>query len=171
MAYSLYDASVKMANGALGSLEGILTIAEQQPNSEALISARLVEDMNPLSFQVYYAALLAERVAALLSGQEYELPSSDIGTYEEMHSRIARALEQLKKVDREKANAIGDTLVMTDTPQGRQEVPVKHVISIRDMTNLYFHVGMTYAILRKEGVPVGKRQWTRPYLSEFAGME
>lgn len=167
MAYSLYDASIKMANGALGSLDRILTIAEEKPNSETFISARLVEDMNPLSFQVYYATLLAESVAALLSGQEYEPQSSEIGNYEEMHSRIARTLEQLKKVDKEKANEIGETLIMTDTPQGRQEAPVKHVITIRHMPNLYFHVGMAYAILRKEGVPLGKRDWIRPYLSEF----
>lgn len=171
MAYSLYDASIKMAIGSLGSLVRILNVAEKQPNSEAFISARLVEDMNPLSFQVDYATLLAEWVAALLSGQKYEQQSSELESYEEMHSRIAHALEQLKKVDKDKANEIGETLIMTETPQGHQEAPAKHVITIRHMPNLYFHVGMAYAILRKEGVPLGKRDWIRPYLTEFTGME
>lgn len=56
MTYSLYDATVVMAKGALTSLKRILTEAEKHPNSDTFFTARLVDVMKPLTFQVHYAA-------------------------------------------------------------------------------------------------------------------
>lgn len=57
MAYSLYDATVIMAIGALKSLKRILIEAEKHPNSASFFTARLAEDMKPLTFQVHYSCL------------------------------------------------------------------------------------------------------------------
>lgn len=71
MTYSLYDATVVMAKGVLTSLKRILTEAEKHLDSATFFTARLVEDMKPLTFQVHYAAFLSDSLAAKLSGREY----------------------------------------------------------------------------------------------------
>jgi hypothetical protein len=41
------------------------------------------------------------------------------------------------------------------------------VVGLVNMPNIYFHVSMAYAILRKESVPLGKRGWSRGFVSEY----
>jgi len=167
MAYSLYDATIVPAKSALTSLKGIVTLAEKQPNSAALLTARLIEDMNPFSFQVYYAALSAEAVAAQLSSEEFKAPEEDLDSYAKMHRRIDQALERLDKPDRETVNKTGEAATFATTHEGRVETFVKSVVCKKHMPNIYFYVAMAYAILRKEGVPVGKRDWQRPFIADY----
>jgi hypothetical protein len=167
MAYSLYDATVSMAIGALKSLSHILTRAEEHPNSIDLLTAQLTDDMKPLSFQVHYATFQGQYVAAELSGREYTEPEEDLDTYEKMQARIHQALEVLKDVDRESADGHAETSTQLARSTHVMEVPVKAVVTLVNMPNIYFHVSMAYAILRKEGVPLGKRDWSRGFISDY----
>lgn len=167
MAYSLYDATVSMAIGALKSLSNILTHAEKHPDSSKLLTARLTDDMKPLSFQVHYATFQGQSVAAKLSGREYTEPEDDLDTYEKMQARIQQALEVLKEVDRETTDSHAETITKVARSTHVMEVPVKGVITLVNMPNIYFHVSMAYAILRKEGVPLGKRDWSRGFIRDY----
>lgn len=167
MAYSLYDATIVMAKGALTSLDRILTEAEKHSNSGAFFTARLVEDMKPLTFQVFYAAFQAEALAAKLSGGEYAEPEEDLDTYEKMHVLIGHALEVLDQTDKDTVNKLGETSISFTRRDELIDVPVKAVASLMSMPNIYFHVSMAYAILRKEGVPLGKRDWSRAFVSDY----
>jgi hypothetical protein len=167
MSYSLYDATVVMAQGALKSLDRILCQAEQHPNAASFFTARLVDDMKPLTFQVHYATFEAEAMAAELCGQEYKAPEDDLDSYEKMHGRIEHALKELKKLDKESVNRVGETTTHTTSHRGGMEVPVKALASSKCMPNIYFHVSMAYAILRMEGVPLAKRDWSRAFVAEY----
>jgi len=167
MAYSLYDATVSMAIGALKSLSQILTRAEEHPGSADLLKARLIDDMKPLSWQVHYATFQAQYLAAKLSGREYAEPNDDLDTYEKMHARIRESLEALKEIDRETVSSRGEMTTQFARREQIMEVPVKGVVGLVNMPNIYFHVSMTYAILRKEGVPLGKRDWSRGFVSDY----
>lgn len=168
MAYSLYDATVGMATGALTSLSRMLTEAEKHPNSSTFFTARLVDDMNPLTFQVHYSAFQAQALMAKLSGQEdYVEPEEDLDTYEKMHARIQQALEALSKADKDEVNRLGETEVSLARRNETIQAPVKALVGLVNMPNIYFHVSMAYAILRKEGVPLGKRDWSRGFVREF----
>jgi len=167
MAYSLYDATISMATSALKSLSQILTRAEEHPDSTSLLTARLIDDMKPLSFQVHYATFQAQYLAAKLSEKEYAEPEDDLDTYDKMQARIQQALEALKAVGRETANGNADTITQFARSDHVMEVPVKGVVSLVNMPNIYFHVSMAYAILRKEGVPLGKRDWSRGFVSDY----
>lgn len=170
MAYSLYDATIIMAKGALTSLNRILVEAEKHPNSSTFFTARLIEDMKPLTFQVHYSAFSAQSVVARLSGREYTEPAEeDLDTYEKMHERIDEALHALDQVDKDMVNRLGETTTSYVRREGVDpiEVPVKAVVGLLNMPNVYFHVSMAYAILRKEGVQIGKRDWTRPFVSDY----
>lgn len=167
MAYSLYDATVSMAIGALKSLSQILTRAEEHPDCTRLLTARLIDDMKPLRFQVHYATFQAQYLAAKLSGRECTEPEDDLNTYEKMQARIQQALEALKEIDRETANGRADATTQFARSDHMMEVPVKGVVTLVNMPNIYFHVSMAYAILRKEGVPLGKRDWSRGFVGDY----
>lgn len=164
MTYSLYDATVVMAKGALTSLKRILAEAEKHPNSDTFFTARLVENMKPLTFQVHYAAFLGESLAAKLSGGEYAEPEEDLDTYD---ARIDLALKHLDETDKDTVNRLGETSTSFTVRDKAIEVPVNAVVGSWNMPNVYFHVSMAYAILRKEGVPLGKRDWSRAFVSDY----
>jgi hypothetical protein len=168
MSYSLYDATVPMASGALKSLSQILDRAEEHPDATKLLTARLTEDMKPLSFQVHYAAFQAQYVAAKLSGRpDFTEPEEDLDTYEKMHARVQQALKALEEIDRETVNGNADEMTQFARRDQMMDVPVKAVVGLWNMPNIYFHVSMAYAILRKEGVPLGKRDWSRAFVSDY----
>lgn len=160
MAYSLYDATIVTATAALTSLNLILTKAEQHPNSSTLPSARLYEDMFPLSFQVHFSTSQAEKMAARLSGREPAGFEDNLTTFEAMHARIDQVLEVLGKVDKDTANKNGEVLVPTTLgPDRVVDISGKVFSGSAIMPVLFFHVSMAYAILRKEGVPLSKTDY------------
>jgi hypothetical protein len=168
MAYTFYDASVAMAKSALKSLHQILSGAEKHPDSTRFINARLVDDMKPLSFQVHFASFQAQTVAATLSGRQYLEPNEDdVESYTKVHTAIDDAFSALARLDKESVNKAAE--IMTPSPPGAKEteVPVTAMIGLVNMPNIYFHVTMAYAILRKEGVPLKKRSWSRSFLVDY----
>jgi uncharacterized protein len=168
MAYTLYDATITMAKGSLTSLLNILNEAQQQPNTETLLAARLVDDMNPLPFQVYYASYQAQALAAKLSGHdEYPKPTEELDSFEKMVARVKQAIDALEAADKETVNRVGETMTRVVRWERDIEVPVKVLVERVYLTNVYFHVAMAYAILRKEGVALGKRNWTRGFVGEY----
>ncbi|KJZ77505.1 hypothetical protein HIM_03229 [Hirsutella minnesotensis 3608] len=167
MPYSLYEATVVMARSALASLDRILSEAEKHPGSSALLTARLVDDMKPLTFQVHYATFQAQAMAAKLCGREHAEPAEDVDTYAKMHARIKEAIDMLDEADRETVNEVGETTTSVARHEDSITVPVKALVGSLNMPNIYFHVSMAYAILRKEGVPLGKRDWSRAFVSEY----
>jgi hypothetical protein len=145
----------------------ILTRAEENPDSNKLLTTRLINDMKPLRFQVHYATFQAQSIAAKLSRQEYTESDNDLDTYNKMYARIQQALKALEETDREEANRRGDMATQVMRHGVPMEFPVKAVVGLWIMSNICFHVSMTYAILRKEGVPIGKRDWSRTFASEY----
>jgi hypothetical protein len=168
MAYSLYDATIVMAQGALTSLDRMLAEAEKHPNSASFFNARLIEDMEPLTFQVHYAAFQGQSLAAVLSGQDCAEPNRDLDSWEKMHVLIDQTLQMLVKLDKDEINRRGETKTSyTVGSNGPSNVPVKALAGQLHMPNIYFHVSMAYAILRMEGVPLKKRDWSRAFVSEY----
>lgn len=157
-----------MAKSALTSLHQILSEAEKHPDSTRFINARLVDDMKALSFQVHYASFQAQTVAATLSGRQYFEPNEDdIDSYTKMHTAIDDALNALARLDKETVNKAAE--IMTPSPPGAKEteVPVTAMIGLVNMPNIYFHITMAYAILRKEGVPLRKGNWSRSFVVDY----
>lgn len=167
MTYSLYDATVGMGKGALTSLSSMLIEAEKHPDSANFFTSRLIDDMKPLTFQVHYATFQAQTIAATLSGRQYDEPEKDLDTYEKMHSCIDEALKALSEVDKDASNRLGETMTTFTRRDEPMELPVKSLVGVLNMPNIYFHVSMAYAILRKEGVPLGKRDWSRGFIKDY----
>lgn len=140
----------------LGTLDHLVTKAEGHEKSEALLAARLADDMFPLSTQIRFT--IDQVVTALKRLGNLELPSdeSDITTFAEAHARIAAARDLVANTDPATWPASGDTVEFT-LPNGMTFAMQAHEYC-RDWATaqFYFHLMAAYSILRAEGVAIGK---------------
>jgi hypothetical protein len=157
----------------LKALSGWLDKAEaQRPGggAEALLSARLAPDMFPLSTQIRFTCVQAQTAIARLSGED--LPPSVATLLEEGRNANERPGTLADARDR-----IAATIALLDAvPPGIDPDPAKpiaHVLPdgmIFDLTaeqyardwslpQFYFHLMTVYAILRSEGLDIGKADY------------
>jgi uncharacterized protein len=123
-----------------------------------LVAARLAPDMFPFSRQVQSACDSAKFAAAHLSGNVPPKHPDTESTMSELRARCATVvgyIESLRPADFEQADTRKVTL---------SYVPDKYYVGsdyLREhaVPNFYFHLNMAYAILRHNGVDVGKRDY------------
>ncbi|KAL3960890.1 hypothetical protein ACCO45_006007 [Purpureocillium lilacinum] len=132
-----------------------------------LPQARLCEDMKPLVFQVHTATNLAAKMVARLSGQEPQDLNDNLVSYDDMRVRITEVLNALASADKDLVNKLGEESAPTVMGPGRTlDIPGKAFAMGAAMPNIFFHVSMAYAILRKEGVPLGKKDFIMSFVGE-----
>lgn len=167
MAFTLFDATIVEAKTALITLDHILNKAEKHPNAGSFPQARLYEDMNPLTFQVHGATRFSEKTLARLSGRGPMEFKDNLVSFADMHARIAQVLDLLAQADKDTVNRLGEEVAPTDLGAvGSMDITGKAFTIGASVPNVYFHVSMAYAILRKEGVPLGKGDYMMGFASE-----
>lgn len=161
MQISMYDTLVPTADRMLGSLSAILDKAavfakNRNFDPSNLLNARLAPDMFALTRQVQIATDMVTRGAARLSGGEVQSTQDDETTIDELQARIAKAREAVNAIPAEKFAGAEDRQITITTRRG--ELSFNGLGYLRDfvLPNLYFHVTTTYAILRHNGVELGK---------------
>ncbi len=164
MAITLYQASVPVFQQMLKALRGILVKAQQQAETmkvapEVLLQARLYPNMFALTRQVQIATDFAKGCPARLAGVEPPKYEDTEKTFPELLARIDRTLEFLgtlkaEQIDGQEARTI--TLTLGGNPMTFQAQPYLLHFAI---PNFFFHVTTTYAILRENGIDVGKRDF------------
>lgn len=164
MALSMHAASVPLFTTLLGALSGVLDkgaafCAARKIEPAVLVGARLAPDMFPLSRQVQIASDMAKGCVARLAGTEVPVWEDTEKTFPELKERIARTIAYLEsfkpeQIDGSEAREI--TLKMGGTPVtfAGQRYLIGFVIP-----NFAFHCTTAYAILRHNGVEVGKRDF------------
>lgn len=167
MASTLYDATIVDAKIILDTLDSLLKKAEEQPTAESFLKARLHEDMNPLTFQVHAATRFTELVLARLSGREAVQYEDNLASYADMHARISEVQKALEEADKDTVNRYGEEVLPTALPSaGTMDISGRAFAKGAAIPNIYFHLNMTYAILRKEGVPLGKKDYAMGFAME-----
>jgi len=140
----------------LGTLDHIVGKAESHEKGEALLHARLAEDMFPLHTQIRFT--LDQVVTALkrLGAVEIASDDSDIASFAEARQRIAAVRELVANTDPASWPSSGDTVEFT-LPNGMTFIMQAHEYC-RDWATpqVYFHLMAAYAILRAEGLAIGK---------------
>lgn len=166
MVYSLHDGTIVMASSALTSLAHILRQAEQYPNATDLLAARLYEDMKPLTFQVHIATQVSEKMLARLTGREPVIFDENLSSFADLHERIENVLKALKDADKDVVNQLGEEVKPTTLGPGKI-LPINGAAFANGtaMPNIFFHLSIAYAILRKEGVPLGKRDYIMSFVA------
>ena len=140
----------------LGTLDNLVAKAAAHDKGEALLAARLAEDMFPLHTQIRFT--LDQVVTALkrLSNLELASDDSDITTFADAHARIAATRALVANTDPATWPAAGDVVEFT-LPNGMTFAMQAHEYC-RDWATpqVYFHLMAAYSILRAEGLAIGK---------------
>jgi hypothetical protein len=161
---TFYDSTVPNLQSALASLRHILQKAEAYGKSEELVKARIADDMNPLTFQVFEVCSMSEQIQAMLQGQASLNLKDDMTSFGEFYTRIDRVTELVDKIDKNTFN------LYAEKPIELEGKHFKGADIVRDeyMPHLWFHLVTAYDILRKEGIPVGKKDFTAAWTKRFA---
>jgi hypothetical protein len=164
MQITMYDTLVPTANRMLGNLSTLLDKAEafataKKIDASVLLNSRLAPDMLPLTRQVQIASDMAKGAAARLSGTEVPKYEDNETTITELKARIAKTLAFVNGVDAGKYTGSEDRDVTLPARTGDRHF--KGLNYLRDfvLPNIYFHVTTTYAILRHNGVELGKNDF------------
>lgn len=165
MSISMSSASVPICVTMLGNLAHFLDKAQAYIDTRkceptALTQYRLAPDMLPFARQVLIACDAAKNGVARLSGEAAPKFDDTETTIAELKERIARTIAYLQSVPAEKLN--GTEAREITFPVGRDatrtlsgEAYLKHWM----LPNLFFHVTTAYAILRHNGVDLGKADY------------
>jgi hypothetical protein len=165
MSLSIYSASIPAFRRTLGSLADILEKAEAhalahkiEPN--ALLGARLFPDMFPLIKQVQVATDFAKGASARLAGLDVPRYEDNELTFAELQQRITKTLGFIDTLEQQDLDA-GATRAITHGAgeRARQFDNGETYLLGFVLPNFYFHVTTAYAILRHNGVPIGKRDF------------
>ncbi|RTZ41588.1 DUF1993 domain-containing protein [Candidimonas sp. SYP-B2681] len=169
MTISLYAASVPVFKQMLNSVDGILAKAEEHAivkkiDPDALLQARLFPDMFPLIRQVQVAADFARGVSARLAGVEVPKFEDDQKTFADLHELIAKTLGFIDSVTPEQIDGHEDRVIVTrqGTPKERNFSGQSYLLTY-GLPQFFFHVTTAYALLRHNGVEVGKRDFMGQY--------
>lgn len=168
MGNTLYDGTILVVQGILNSLSHILHQAEQRPDASTLLEARLYEDMYPLTDQVRLVTQHSENLVARLTGRDPVTFEGSPTTFAKCYERIETVLKEVTKADKNIVNQQGDIVGTSKIgPEKTVEVSgAKYAHSIV-LPNVFFHLTTAYGILRKEGVPLGKRDYFNGFIPQL----
>jgi uncharacterized protein len=161
MSISMYRASVPVFKRMLGNLDRILDKAaayaqERKIEPTVLLHARLAPDMFHLIRQVQIATDQAKGTVARLAGEEPPKYEDSEASFADLKDRIARTIAFLDSVPEAKLEG-SDTREVA-LPVGGQTMKFKGLDYLLGFgtPNVYFHVTTAYAILRHNGLAIGK---------------
>jgi len=161
MAISLYDFSIPALTRGLTNLSAILDKAEsfaaaKKIDGTVLAQTRLFPDMFALSRQVQIACDTAKGAAGRLTGMEVPKHEDTETTLPELKARIAKTLDFLKTATAAKVAGDDSRPIEIKFPNGAWKFTALSYVNDFVLPNLYFHISMVYALLRKSGVEIGK---------------
>lgn len=164
MTISMYQASVPVCIRMLNNLAGILEKAAAHAEAKkidpsVLINDRLFPDMLPMGRQIMIASDTAKGGAARLAGLEPPKYEDNEKTFPELIERLRKTVNYLKtlkpeQIDGSEKRAI--TLKVRDDTLTLEGLPY---LLNRVLPNLYFHISIAHAILRHNGVDIGKKDY------------
>jgi uncharacterized protein len=162
MSLSIYEMTLPPLIAMLKRVDRMLDRGQQYADekkfdSAVLASARLAPDMLPLNRQIHIATDNAKGVAARLANIEAPKFDDVEVTIADLRARIAKTIEFMKSVKPEQLDGSEAREIVLKFPSRTIEFPTgKDYVSKFLLPNFYFHVVMTYAILRHNGVTLGK---------------
>jgi hypothetical protein len=161
---SMHAISAPVFARMLRNLSAILTKAEHQAKTKGydpsvLLSARLAPDMFPLTKQIQIATDHAKGAVARLAGHTPEAIEDTEITFADVQARIAKVLDIVESYKPEQIDGSEGREVSVKIPNAELKFSGLDYINNWAMPNFYFHITTAYAILRANGVELGKRDF------------
>lgn len=164
MSISLYDVSIPIFTLGLSNLCAILDKAAthcegKKVDPKVIPQTRLILDMLPLSSQVQIACDTAKGAAARLAGIEVPKHEDTEVTLTELKARVLKTLDFIKSVKPPQLQGAEAREIVLQFPQTTLKFNGLNYLTNFAIPNFFFHVTMAYALLRKNGVDIGKRDF------------
>lgn len=164
MTISMYQASVPPFTRMLTNLAGILEKAAAHCEAKkidpaAMINFRLYPDMFAFAKQVQVACDHARNGVARLAGEEApDLPKTE-QTFAELIERVRQAIAYVQGFTPAQIDGSEERQISIKRGETTVTYPGLDYLVNRALPNFYFHVTAAYAILRHNGVELGKRDY------------
>jgi len=169
MTNPMYINSVPVFKQMLTALKAILAQANAHvvANSiepDAFLQARLYPNMFPLVKQVQVAADFARGISARLAGVDVPIYESKEKTFADLDVLLAQTLGFLDNADSAKfvGSEANEIVLRPGTPK-EKKLTGQAYLTHYGLPQFLFHVTTTYAILRHNGLPIGKRDFMGAY--------
>lgn len=169
MTISMHAASVPVFRQMLGSLGDILAKAEahaleKKIEPSALLQARLFPDMFPLLRQVQIACDFAKGVTARLAGAEVPVYEDQEQSFAELRELVERTIAFIDGFDEAHFEDSDTREIVTrpGTPKERRFDGKTYLLGY-GLPQFFFHVTTAYALLRHNGIAIGKRDYMGAY--------
>lgn len=164
MSVSMYHASVPGFLRMLGNLSAILHKAEahaieRKIDPSVLINARLAPDMHPLVRQVQIASDAVKGCAARLAGVEVPSYADTESSFAEVQERIAKTQAFLQSIVAARIDGSEDKVITLKFPGAEMTFRGQDYLFGFVLPNFYFHITTAYAILRHNGLEIGKMDY------------
>lgn len=149
----------KLLRGLDGWLDkAVASAAARKFDANVLLQARLSPDMFPFVRQVQAVCDQAKYAAGRTSGKEMPAHPDTEQTIDELKKRIASVVGYLDSFSEADFADIATRTVTTPRWEGKHMTATNYFVE-HAQPNFFFHLSMAYALLRHNGVDVGKRDY------------
>jgi hypothetical protein len=161
MALTMHSASVPIFVRMLGNLVAWLDKAEAHAREKkfepsVFLSARLAPDMLPLPTQIQIACDAAKFCIARLAGVEAPPFADDEKSLDDLRQRVRKTIDYLESVPAAQIDGSDGREVSVPRRAGAITMTGEAYLKHFALSNFFFHVTTTYALLRHNGVELGK---------------
>ena len=159
------SASSPIFKSMLGNLDHFLGKAAAHAAAKKfdpanLLSCRLAPDMLPLTRQILIACDASKFGIARLAGVEAPKFDDTETTIDQLRERIAKTIAFIDSVSADKLDGTEDKDVTFPAgPAGNRTMKGEAYLKHWVIPNLFFHVTTAYALLRHNGVELGKSEF------------
>jgi hypothetical protein len=162
----MYYQMMSQCTQTLKHLETCLDKAEQHAAAKkfdvgVLMASRLAPDMKDFIYQVQSACDYVKAGAAWLSGQTPPKHEDNEQTIDELRARIRKTVAFAESVKEAQYAGASERKVKLSWAPGKIIGGEDYLLQMT-IPNTFFHIAMAYAILRHNGVDVGKMDFLGP---------
>jgi len=167
MTISMHSASVPIFVRMLGNLLTWLDKAEAHATAKkfdtsVLLASRLAPDMLPFTNQIQIACDAAKFGVARLGGVEAPKFEDTETNLAELRTRVQKTIDYVQSVPASQIDGSDDRDITVPRRDGPMVVKGETYLKNFVLPNFFFHVTTTYALLRHNGVDLGKSDFLGP---------
>ena len=164
MSISMHTASVPVFTRMLDNLIAWLNKAEAHAavkkfDAGVLLGTRLAPDMLPLVRQVQIACDAAKFCVARLAGADAPKFEDTESTLDQLRQRIRMTIDYLRSVPASQVDGTEQRDIVVPSREGSFTLKGEDYLRQFALPNLFFHLTTTYALLRHNGVDLGKADY------------
>jgi hypothetical protein len=164
MSISLYEITVPSFVRAFESLQAVLdkgeaALAADGKSADTLLQSKLFPDMAPLVAQIQRASDTAKGTVVRVTGIENVAFPDEETSFADLRKRIAATVALLKSLSPEQFAGKEDAVITVKGAGDVKTYLARDYVTGFAIPNFYFHITVAYALLRHNGVTIGKRDY------------